>query len=74
MKVSVSIDSRNYTAKPKGGECGIIRKRAAQRWSVVDLGDFADRVGNQGYSFVPAHLEGGGKASDFKESMIISDG
>ena len=72
MKVSVSIDSQSYTVKPKGVECGGIKKRAAQRWSVIDLEDFADRVGNQGYSFVPAHLVGGEKADNFTEIQVIA--
>ena len=72
MKVSVSMDNKNYYHKPEGKEFGVIRKRAAQRWNIIELDDFADSVGNKGVSFVPAHLVGGEKAINCTESQVIA--
>lgn len=62
MKVYVSLDQKGYTEKPVK-EYPIIKNRE-KVWREIEISELADKVGNQGYTIVPAHLVGGKKSEN----------
>ena len=60
MKVNVSLDTVRYSKKPEGKDQIIaINNRIAGYAVTMELGEFVDKVGNQGYTFCPAVFFGG---------------
>lgn len=59
MRVSVSIDNTGNEAKPYGKDIPKMKRRVADNWQKMELQELANLNGNEGYTIIPAHLEGG---------------
>lgn len=70
--VFVSIDNQGYKDKPKGKEVGLIKQRTSGNWKHIRIKTLANLVGNEGYTIVPAKMEGGLKAENAKAMQIIT--
>lgn len=72
MEVYVSVDNQSYKSKPERSEIIETRRRAAGNWGTCDISELADKVGNQGYAMIPAHLENGMKTKNCKEMQLFA--
>lgn len=62
MRVYASLDQKGYTEKPEKEYASIrIREKV---WQEFEVSELADKIGNQGYTVVPAHLVGGRKSEN----------
>lgn len=74
MKVSVSLDKREYGAKPDKREIPGIKKRAACNWQDIEIAELAQLVGERGCSMIPAQMEGGLAAANCRaEQLFVLD-
>ena len=56
--VHVMLDSVPFTVKPVGYQRGAVSNRLEKGATEIEVDALANRVGNQGYAFVPALLDG----------------
>jgi hypothetical protein len=73
--IEISLDSVQYKIKPKDYEIAIISKRIASNKQALrnpnDVKDFAEQVGQQGYTFCPATFNNGVRNLDNFEQLQL---
>lgn len=74
MKVSVSLDKREYVAKPDKREIPKIKRRAVCNWQDIEIAELAHMVGERGCSMIPAHMVGGLSGANCRaEQLFVLD-
>ncbi|WP_313256633.1 hypothetical protein [Lacrimispora sp.] len=71
MKVTVSLDDKEYKKKPDGKEYALITKRIARNPISIDVEELADVVGNKGQTFCLAVFKCGERSSENFEQMQL---
>ncbi len=64
MKVTVSLDEKEYEKKPDKLEYTKLSKRIAQNPITINIEELADKVGNKGKTFSPAIFSKGSRRSE----------
>lgn len=71
--ILTTIDTEGYITKPEKNEIGKISRRiAASSYEVHNLKEFADLIGNKGYTWCPAVFKNQRKKDDFIQVQMIA--
>lgn len=74
MKYTIGLDTCGYTEKPQKAEIAGISIRVAQNIQERELEELADLIGNQGYTFLPALMNGGQEKGEFPVYALVCIG
>lgn len=66
MTFKIGMSFRGYTRKPKGKEAAIISREVIQNVQEREMEELACLIGNEGYAFVPASMNGERKRQNFQ--------
>lgn len=72
MVITISMDTIGRTSKTTDrNEIKRIRCRSVDNRVMGELKDFAHKIGDEGYTFFPALLEGGTKSENFVSMQLF---